>query len=164
MTERSSSHSWWSRFEARLAYLLPAWFVVVMGWCERLPRGQFKGHFAPLDSFSSSHALVKDLALHPGPGVQVTQPRATASKAPLDIHAECQRMNDAIEHMVGQIVETLQNIGRNEVSSAVIGNMVLDHLAHLDAASRRSSGPGGTIPPGMGDGLYGRHTHTGCAT
>ena len=40
--------------------------------------------------------------------------------------------SDAIEHMVGQIVETLQNMGRNEVSSAVIGNMVLDHLAHLD--------------------------------
>ncbi len=40
--------------------------------------------------------------------------------------------SDAIEHMVSQIVETLQNMGRNEVSSAVIGNMVLDHLAHLD--------------------------------
>lgn len=33
MTELSTSPSWWSRFEARLAYLLPAWFVVVMGWC-----------------------------------------------------------------------------------------------------------------------------------
>lgn len=40
--------------------------------------------------------------------------------------------SDAIEHMVSQIVETLQSMGRNEVSSAVIGNMVLDHLAHLD--------------------------------
>ncbi|MFN8491406.1 MAG: transcriptional regulator NrdR [Caldilineaceae bacterium] len=40
--------------------------------------------------------------------------------------------SEAIEHVVSQIVETLQSMGRNEVSSAVIGNMVLDHLAHLD--------------------------------
>ena len=40
--------------------------------------------------------------------------------------------SDAIETMVSQIVETLQGLGRNEVASSVIGNLVLDHLAHLD--------------------------------
>ena len=40
--------------------------------------------------------------------------------------------SDAIEHMVSQIVEALQNMGRSEIQSNVIGNMVLDHLAHLD--------------------------------
>jgi transcriptional repressor NrdR len=40
--------------------------------------------------------------------------------------------SDAIEHMVSQIVEALQNMSRSEIPSAVIGNMVLDHLAHLD--------------------------------
>jgi len=40
--------------------------------------------------------------------------------------------SDAIEHMVNQIVEALQGMGRTEIASTVIGNMVLDHLAHLD--------------------------------
>ncbi len=39
---------------------------------------------------------------------------------------------EMIDHMVDQIVETLQNSGRSEVSSQVIGNMVLDHLSHID--------------------------------
>ncbi|CAN5677619.1 transcriptional regulator NrdR [soil metagenome] len=40
--------------------------------------------------------------------------------------------SDTIEHVVSQIVEALQGMGRSEVASTVIGNMVLDHLAHLD--------------------------------
>jgi transcriptional repressor NrdR len=40
--------------------------------------------------------------------------------------------SDTIEHMVNQIIEALQGLGRTEVASTVIGNMVLDHLAHLD--------------------------------
>ncbi len=40
--------------------------------------------------------------------------------------------SDTIEHVVSQIVEALQGMGRSEVASTVIGNMVLDHLAQLD--------------------------------
>jgi transcriptional repressor NrdR len=40
--------------------------------------------------------------------------------------------SDAIEHMVTQIEETLQGLGRAEVASNVIGNLVLDHLAQMD--------------------------------
>jgi transcriptional repressor NrdR len=39
---------------------------------------------------------------------------------------------DTIEHMVDQIVESLQTIGRTEVPSKLIGGMVLDHLAQVD--------------------------------
>ncbi len=39
---------------------------------------------------------------------------------------------DAIEHMVDQILESLQTIGRTEVPSKLIGGMVLDHLAQID--------------------------------
>ncbi|MFN8443607.1 MAG: transcriptional regulator NrdR [Caldilineaceae bacterium] len=42
---------------------------------------------------------------------------------------------EMIDHMVDQIVETLQNSGRSEVSSQVIGNMVLDHLSHIDGVA-----------------------------
>lgn len=40
--------------------------------------------------------------------------------------------SDTIETVVDQIVESLQAIGKNEVHSSVIGNMVLDHLAGID--------------------------------
>lgn len=40
--------------------------------------------------------------------------------------------SDTIETVVDQIVESLQAIGKNEVHSSVIGNMVLDHLAEID--------------------------------
>ncbi len=40
--------------------------------------------------------------------------------------------SDTIEHIVDQIVESLQTIGKNEVHSSVIGNMVLDHLSSID--------------------------------
>ena len=40
--------------------------------------------------------------------------------------------SDTIESVVDQIVESLQAIGKSEVHSSVIGNMVLDHLAHID--------------------------------
>ncbi len=39
---------------------------------------------------------------------------------------------DAIDHMVIQIEDALQSLGRAEVPSSVIGKLVLDHLAHLD--------------------------------
>ena len=38
----------------------------------------------------------------------------------------------AIEHAVTQIEEALFALGRAEVSSAIIGNLVLDHLAQMD--------------------------------
>jgi len=40
--------------------------------------------------------------------------------------------SDTIEHIADQIVESLQTIGKNEVHSSVIGNMVLDHLSGID--------------------------------
>jgi len=40
--------------------------------------------------------------------------------------------SDMIEQIVDQIVESLQTIGKNEVHSSVIGNMVLDHLSAID--------------------------------
>lgn len=40
--------------------------------------------------------------------------------------------SDTLEHIVDQIVESLHTIGKSEVHSSVIGNMVLDHLATLD--------------------------------
>lgn len=40
--------------------------------------------------------------------------------------------SDTIETVVDQIVESLQAIGKSEVHSSVIGNMVLDHLANID--------------------------------
>lgn len=40
--------------------------------------------------------------------------------------------SDTLEHIVDQIVESLHTIGKSEVHSSVIGNMVLDHLAMLD--------------------------------
>jgi transcriptional repressor NrdR len=39
---------------------------------------------------------------------------------------------ETIEHVVDQIVESLQAIGRAEVPSKAIGSMVLDHLAQID--------------------------------
>lgn len=39
---------------------------------------------------------------------------------------------ETIVHMVDQIVESLQTIGRAEVPSKSIGTMVLDHLAQID--------------------------------
>ncbi|MEZ4729202.1 MAG: transcriptional regulator NrdR [Caldilineaceae bacterium] len=40
--------------------------------------------------------------------------------------------SETIENVVDQIVESLHAIGKSEVHSSVIGNMVLDHLAHID--------------------------------
>lgn len=40
--------------------------------------------------------------------------------------------SDAIEHIVVQIEEALHSLGRAEVKSEMIGNLVLDHLAQLD--------------------------------
>jgi transcriptional repressor NrdR len=39
---------------------------------------------------------------------------------------------ETIEHLVDQIVESLQAVGRSEVPSKSIGTMVLDHLAQID--------------------------------
>ncbi|RIK56648.1 MAG: transcriptional repressor NrdR [Chloroflexi bacterium] len=39
---------------------------------------------------------------------------------------------DAIEEMVTQIEDALHSLGRSEVPSSMIGNLVLDHLARLD--------------------------------
>jgi transcriptional repressor NrdR len=39
---------------------------------------------------------------------------------------------DAIEHVVVQIEESLHSLGRSEIPSKMIGNLVLDHLAQLD--------------------------------
>ncbi len=39
---------------------------------------------------------------------------------------------DAIEHIAIQIEEALSGLGRAEVPTNLIGNMVLDHLAQLD--------------------------------
>lgn len=40
--------------------------------------------------------------------------------------------SDAIEHIVVQIEEALLSLGRAEVPSTMIGNLVLDHLAQVD--------------------------------
>jgi len=40
--------------------------------------------------------------------------------------------SDTLEHVVVQIVDELQNIGRSEVPSETIGSLVLDHLANID--------------------------------
>jgi transcriptional repressor NrdR len=40
--------------------------------------------------------------------------------------------SDVIEHIVVQIEEALHSLGRSEVPSSIIGNLVLDHLAHTD--------------------------------
>jgi transcriptional repressor NrdR len=40
--------------------------------------------------------------------------------------------SDAIDHILAQIEEALHSLGRAEVPSSQIGNLVLDHLAHLD--------------------------------
>jgi transcriptional repressor NrdR len=40
--------------------------------------------------------------------------------------------SDAIAQVVSQIEEALNALGRAEVPSSVIGNLVLDHLAQLD--------------------------------
>lgn len=40
--------------------------------------------------------------------------------------------SDAIEHIVVQIEEALHSLGRAEVPSTIIGNLVLDHLAQVD--------------------------------
>ena len=39
---------------------------------------------------------------------------------------------DDIEHLVGEIESTLQKMGREEVSSRVVGDMVIDGLKRLD--------------------------------
>lgn len=39
---------------------------------------------------------------------------------------------DDIEHLVGEIESTLQRMGREEVSSRVVGDMVIDGLKRLD--------------------------------
>lgn len=40
--------------------------------------------------------------------------------------------SDTLENIVDQIVESLHAIGKTEVHSSVIGNMVLDHLSGID--------------------------------
>ena len=40
--------------------------------------------------------------------------------------------SEAIEHVVVQIEEALHSLGRSEIPSKMIGNLVLDHLAQLD--------------------------------
>jgi transcriptional repressor NrdR len=40
--------------------------------------------------------------------------------------------SDAIEHIVVQIEEALHSLGRTEVPSSMIGNLVLDQLAQVD--------------------------------
>lgn len=40
--------------------------------------------------------------------------------------------SDVIEHIVVQIEEALHSLGRAEVPSSMIGNLVLDHLAQTD--------------------------------
>jgi transcriptional repressor NrdR len=40
--------------------------------------------------------------------------------------------SDAIESIVTQIEDALHALGRAEVPSSMIGNLVLDHLAHTD--------------------------------
>ena len=40
--------------------------------------------------------------------------------------------SEAIEHIIIQIEETLHTLGRAEVLSSMIGNMVLDQLAQID--------------------------------
>ena len=40
--------------------------------------------------------------------------------------------SDTIEHMVVQIEEVLHGQSRSEIQSQIIGNLVLDHLSHLD--------------------------------
>ena len=82
--------------------------LVVMGWCERLPRGQYRGHFAPLEmpaKGNGAHAAQKkEEARESLPPSSLTLDGSTANKvsAGFDIHAACQVMNDAIEQMVKQ--------------------------------------------------------------
>ncbi len=52
--------------------------------------------------------------------------------APRCPHIPCRRKPSDRPSVVDQIVESLQAIGKSEVHSSVIGNMVLDHLAHID--------------------------------
>jgi transcriptional repressor NrdR len=40
--------------------------------------------------------------------------------------------SETIEHIVVQIEESLHTLGKAEVPSNIIGNLVLDHLAHVD--------------------------------
>lgn len=40
--------------------------------------------------------------------------------------------SDTLEHVVVQIMNELQNMGRAEVASEIIGPLVLDHLAKID--------------------------------
>lgn len=40
--------------------------------------------------------------------------------------------SDTIETVVEQIEDALLALGRSEVNSSIIGNLVLDHLAHTD--------------------------------
>ena len=40
--------------------------------------------------------------------------------------------SDSIEHIVVQIEDALYSLGRSEVQSNIVGNLVLDHLAQTD--------------------------------
>ncbi len=40
--------------------------------------------------------------------------------------------SDEIQHIIVQIEEALHSLGRAEVASTIIGNLVLDHLANTD--------------------------------
>jgi KDO2-lipid IV(A) lauroyltransferase len=81
----------WAKFLGQEAYTMTLAMklahqtqsLVVMGWCERLPRGQFKGHFAPLTQ------------------VQLEDDPSQLKSTPAFITAlACQAMNDAVEQMV----------------------------------------------------------------
>ena len=96
----------WARFLGQEAYTMTLAMklahqtqsLVVMGWCERLPRGQFKGHFARLESFQATDAQTPDAQT---PDVQASPETALmSSKDRFDIQLACQTMNDAIEQMV----------------------------------------------------------------
>ena len=86
----------WVRFLGQEAYTMTLAMklahqtqsLVVMGWCERLPRGQFKGHFTALNVAQNQVAS------------NSMDPSLSKSKDPFDIELACQTMNDAIERMV----------------------------------------------------------------
>jgi len=106
----------WVRFLGQEAYTMTLAMklahqtqsLVVMGWCERLPRGQFRGHFLPLGTPAKSKDTGAAQENEPVQGLQplssLTLDEATLNKrsAGFDIHAACQVMNDAIEQMVKQ--------------------------------------------------------------
>ena len=62
--------------------------TVLMGWCERLPGGRFRGHFYPMQK-------QKDLQKN-----NSEDPLAPPDRAKMDIAQATQTMNHTIEHMI----------------------------------------------------------------